>query len=39
MHPPAARILAVNLIAALLLLVQYLLGMVANLYEIGRAHV
>jgi len=38
MHPPAARILAVNLIAALLLLVQYLLGMVANLYVTLPAH-
>jgi hypothetical protein len=38
-HPaPAARILAVNLVAALLLLVQYLLGMVANLYVTLPAH-
>ena len=34
----AARLLAVNLIACLLLLVQYLLGMVANLYVTLPAH-
>lgn len=36
--PPAPRLIAVNLAACLLLLVQYLLGMVANLYVTLPAH-
>jgi O-antigen/teichoic acid export membrane protein len=35
---PAARLLLVNLTACLLLLIQYLLGMVANLYVTLPAH-
>lgn len=36
--PRAARLIAVNLTACLLLLAQYLLGMVANLYVTLPAH-
>jgi hypothetical protein len=36
--PPAPRLIAVNLAACLLLVVQFLLGMVANLYVTLPAH-
>lgn len=36
--PRAARLIAVNLTACLLLLAQYLLGIVANLYVTLPAH-
>lgn len=36
--PPVSRLIAVNLAACLLLLVQFLLGMVANLFVTLPAH-